>query len=106
MKNIETSDNFAKFGIVYNYHIVEKHDDLNGMVELAKLGGKRPKYATVGMLNGLRTELKNDMSELRTELKKDMSELKAELKSDMNALENRLMSAIESINVKLDKAID
>jgi hypothetical protein len=58
MRNIETSDNSAKFGIVYNHYIMKKHDDRSGMVELAKLGGKRPKYATIEYVDSKFNELK------------------------------------------------
>jgi hypothetical protein len=50
------------------------------MVELAKLGGKKPKYATIEYVDSkfddLKIELKGGMVELRTELKSDISELK------------------------------
>jgi hypothetical protein len=33
--------------VLYNYSVVKRDDKDNGQVELAKVGGKKPKYATI-----------------------------------------------------------
>jgi uncharacterized protein YydD (DUF2326 family) len=52
--------------VLYNYSVVKRDDKDNGQVELAKIGGKMPKYATIEYVDAKFNELKQLIIE-RTE---------------------------------------
>ncbi|MDR0739684.1 MAG: hypothetical protein LBF00_02300 [Mycoplasmataceae bacterium] len=43
----EIMANIKGKSVLYNYSVVKRDDKDNGQVELAKVGGKKPKYATI-----------------------------------------------------------
>ncbi|MDR2407339.1 MAG: hypothetical protein LBE13_04405 [Bacteroidales bacterium] len=76
MKNINTSDCSLKCeinGVLYNYRVVKCDKKANtGVVELAKVGGKKPKYATIDYVDakfdGLNAKVNDLAQELLTKL--------------------------------------
>jgi hypothetical protein len=62
MKNNKNPACSLKIGNVYNYRAVKRNDKDSGIVRLAKVGGKKLKYATIEYVDSKFDELNDKLN--------------------------------------------